>query len=54
MRRTHENFRHNFLALVVDGGRLHHDCRDPKHQEQKRVHVEQRSEVAVFDGTGKQ
>jgi len=52
MRRTHKNFWHNFFTLVVYGGRLHHDCCGPKHQKHKRVHVEQRSEVAVFDGTG--
>lgn len=53
VRRARENFRHNFFALVVYSGRLHHDCCGPKHQKQKRVHVEQRSEVAMLDGTGK-
>jgi len=52
MRRTHENFWHNFFTFVVYGGRLHHDCCGPKHQKHERVHVKQRSEVAVFDGTG--
>jgi len=49
--RTHENFWDDFFALVIYGRRLHHNRRGPKHQKQKRVHVEQRPEVAVLNGT---
>lgn len=48
---THKNFWNNFFTLIIYSRCLHHNCCGSKHQKQKRVHVEQCSEVAVFDGT---